>query len=66
MQLVLGVKRPGREADLSHPSSADVKNDEAISPLLHMSSRCRSYLIKRTIPSFYIIKRRYVLGCSAV
>jgi len=24
--LSLGVKRPGREADYSHPSSADVKN----------------------------------------
>jgi hypothetical protein len=25
-----GVERPGREADHSHPSSAVVKNDEAI------------------------------------
>ena len=28
-----GVKRPGREADRSHPSSAEVKNGGAIPPL---------------------------------
>jgi hypothetical protein len=33
-----GVKRPGREADHSPPSSAKDKNDGAIPPLLHMSS----------------------------
>jgi hypothetical protein len=31
--LSLGVKRPGREADLPPPSSADVKNCGAIPPL---------------------------------
>jgi hypothetical protein len=30
------VKRPGREADHSPPSSAEVKNGGAISPLLHL------------------------------
>jgi hypothetical protein len=35
----LGVKRPGREADHSSPSSAEVKNDGAIRPLPHTSSR---------------------------
>jgi hypothetical protein len=33
-----GAKRPGREADYSPPSSAEVKNDAAILPLSHMSS----------------------------
>jgi hypothetical protein len=33
-----GVKRQGREADHSLPSSAEVKNGGAISPLLHTSS----------------------------
>jgi hypothetical protein len=33
-----GVKRPGREADHSLPSIAEVKNDGAIPPLPHMSS----------------------------
>jgi hypothetical protein len=32
------AKRPGREADQSHPSSAEVKNGGAIPPLPHMSS----------------------------
>jgi hypothetical protein len=33
-----GVKRPGREADHSHPSSAKAKNGGAIPPLPHMFS----------------------------
>jgi hypothetical protein len=33
-----GVKRPGREADHSPPSSAEAKNGGAIVPLPHMSS----------------------------
>jgi hypothetical protein len=33
-----GVKRPGREADYSPPSSAEVKNCGAIPPLPHVSS----------------------------
>jgi hypothetical protein len=33
-----GVQRPGREADYSPPSSAEVKNVAAIPPLPHMSS----------------------------
>jgi hypothetical protein len=33
-----GVKRQGREADHSHPSSAEVKNGGAIHPLPHMSA----------------------------
>jgi hypothetical protein len=33
-----GIKRPGHKADQSLPSSAEVKNDEAIILLLHMSS----------------------------
>jgi hypothetical protein len=32
------VKRPGRVADHSPPSSADVKNGGAITPLFHMSN----------------------------
>jgi hypothetical protein len=34
-----GVKRPGREADQSPPSSAEIKNAEATTPLLLMFSR---------------------------
>jgi hypothetical protein len=34
----LRVTRPGREADHSPPSSAEVKNGGAVPPLLHMSS----------------------------
>jgi hypothetical protein len=33
-----GLKGPGREADHSPPSSADVKNGGVIPPLPHMSS----------------------------
>jgi hypothetical protein len=36
--LSLGVKRLGREADYSYPSSAEVKTGGAIPPLPHMSS----------------------------
>jgi hypothetical protein len=32
------VKRPGRESDYSHPSSAEVKNGGVISPFSHISS----------------------------
>jgi hypothetical protein len=42
IQWVPGVKRPGREADRSAPSSAEIKNDGAIPPL-HI--RLRSILI---------------------
>jgi hypothetical protein len=37
VQWVSRVKRQGREADHSLPSSADVKNNGAIHPLSHMS-----------------------------
>jgi hypothetical protein len=35
-----GVYRPKREADVSPPTSAEVKNDEVIPPLPHTSSYC--------------------------
>jgi hypothetical protein len=38
VQAVPGLKRPGREADHSHPSSAEVKNGGAIPPLPHIST----------------------------
>jgi hypothetical protein len=41
-----GVKRPGREADHSSPSSAEVKNGGAIPPLPPMSSWHSAKLIK--------------------
>jgi hypothetical protein len=41
-----GIKRPGREADHSPPSSTEVKNNEAIPPLSGTSSRRGAYLIK--------------------
>jgi hypothetical protein len=34
----LGVKRQGREADQSHPFSAEAKNGEVISSLPHVCS----------------------------
>jgi hypothetical protein len=37
-ELSSGIIRPGREADLSHPSSAEVKNGGSIPPLPHTSS----------------------------
>jgi hypothetical protein len=40
------VKRPGREADQSPPSTAEVKNGGAISPLPHTPSWHIAYLIK--------------------
>jgi hypothetical protein len=40
------VKRQGREADRSPPSSAEVKNDGSIPPLPHTSSWYTDYLIK--------------------
>jgi hypothetical protein len=36
--LLSGVRRPGREADLLPPLSAEVKNGGAIPPLLYSSS----------------------------
>jgi hypothetical protein len=38
IQWVLRVKRPGREAEHSPPSSAKVKNDGVMPPLPHRSS----------------------------
>jgi hypothetical protein len=38
IQWVPGIKRQGREADRSPPSSAEVNNGGAIPPLPHMSS----------------------------
>jgi hypothetical protein len=37
-QFPQGVKRPGHEADHSHPSSAEVKNGGVMPPLPNMSS----------------------------
>jgi hypothetical protein len=41
-----GLKQPGREADHSHPSSAEVKNDAIIYPLPHTSSWRSNYCIE--------------------
>jgi hypothetical protein len=41
-----GVKRPGREADYSLPSTAEIKNGGAVPPLSHASSWLDAYLIK--------------------
>jgi hypothetical protein len=41
-----GIKRPGREADHSPSSSAEVKNGGTIPPLLRTSSWCGTQLIK--------------------
>jgi hypothetical protein len=40
-----GITQPGREADHSPPSSAEVKNGGAIAPFPHMSSWHSAYLI---------------------
>jgi hypothetical protein len=43
------VKRSGREADLSSPSTAEVKNGEAIPPLpIHLHVTVLNYLSTRT------------------
>jgi hypothetical protein len=42
----LGVKRLGRDADHSAPSSAEVKNGGVITPLPHTSQLRDAYLIK--------------------
>jgi hypothetical protein len=47
IQCLPGIKRPGREADHSPPSSAGVKNGGAIPPLPHASSWHSAQLIKR-------------------
>jgi hypothetical protein len=39
-----GVKRPGRGADHSSPSSAEVKNGVAMPPLPHTSSWLDAYI----------------------
>jgi hypothetical protein len=45
--MVQAIKRPGSEDDHSPPSSAEVKNGEAISTLLlHISSCLNAQLIK--------------------
>jgi hypothetical protein len=46
IQWVPGVKRPGREADHSPPSSTQIKNGKAIPPLPYMSSWHSAWLIK--------------------
>jgi hypothetical protein len=46
IQWVLGVKRPGREADHSPPSSAEVKNDGAITPDPHTSLWLGAHSVK--------------------
>jgi hypothetical protein len=38
VDISLGEKRPGHEADHSSPSNAEVKNDGAIPPFNHVSS----------------------------
>jgi hypothetical protein len=46
MALSWRVKQQGNEADHSSPSSAEIKNGEAIPPLPRMSSRRGDLLIK--------------------
>jgi hypothetical protein len=48
-----GVKRPGREADRSPPTSAEVKKDGFIPPLHHTSSWLSAYLV--TYPLTFIV-----------
>jgi hypothetical protein len=47
IQWVPGIFPRGREADYSPPSSAEVKNDGAISPLPSILSWRDAYLIKQ-------------------
>jgi hypothetical protein len=44
----LAVKRLGREADYSPPSTAVAKSGGATLPLIHMSSRSHAYLTRST------------------
>jgi hypothetical protein len=58
--LSMGVKWPGREADHSPPSSAEVKNGGAIPPLPHKSSWHSVLLIKhREKLTFYVCQSRH-------
>jgi hypothetical protein len=50
--LFLAVKQLGREADLSPPSSAKVKNDEAIAQG-HLYSPHPTYTVLHPLLSFY-------------
>jgi hypothetical protein len=54
------VKRLGREADHSPPSSAEVNNDGAIPPLPHMSSWHSDKLIKHR--DYFISRFNYLLN----
>jgi hypothetical protein len=56
-----GVKQPGPEADHSPPSSTEVKNCGAVSPLPHMSSWYGAKLIKRR--DNFTFLTYYLLGC---
>jgi hypothetical protein len=57
-----GVKRPGHEADHSPPSSADVKNGGAVSPLPHMSSWRTSTTFPLPLPSFVSVRMWLVIS----
>jgi hypothetical protein len=56
-----GIKRKGREADHSPPSSAEVKNDGAVTPLPSTCSWPGTSLIKRrdNLPLPYISTHSY-------
>jgi hypothetical protein len=66
--LSLEVKRSGREAAHSHPSSDEAKNGGAIPPLLNTSSWHSAYLIKHrdkfTFTFYVAYQRQMVTGCN--
>jgi hypothetical protein len=49
-----GVKRKKREADHSHPSSAEVKNDGVLPPLLPNVFIATYILTLKLLPQFYV------------
>jgi hypothetical protein len=59
----VGVKRPGREADHSPPSSAEVKNawSYTYTPLIHLNGVVLSYRKAQGQLYLYLLPYRYGL-----
>jgi hypothetical protein len=62
----LGVKRQGREAAHSSPTSAEVKQTWSIHPLPHTSSRHSAQLVKHKDNFTFYIKTESTLSLQAL
>jgi hypothetical protein len=58
------VKRPGREADHSSTSTAEVKRAWSYSSTPHTSSWRRTWLRTRNLPLPYVRKLENSMGCA--